>query len=132
MRHKQFPTCKGWFFSCADGIFAPGQAGAEQNTRIAGLEQERDSLSHAAAQHSKEMAALQAELQQLRDTLSSEKESSRKELETLQTQLREKVPQKHHKQSRVSLHCPVPSPVLAALGVRVCEQHSGTLTSVLL
>uniref|UniRef100_A0A669PCY3 Huntingtin-interacting protein 1 n=1 Tax=Phasianus colchicus TaxID=9054 RepID=A0A669PCY3_PHACC len=66
------------------------QAGAEQNTRIASLEQERDSLSHAAAQHSKEMAALQAELQQLRDVLSSEKESNRKELETLQTQLQDK------------------------------------------
>uniref|UniRef100_G1MSD2 Huntingtin-interacting protein 1-related protein n=1 Tax=Meleagris gallopavo TaxID=9103 RepID=G1MSD2_MELGA len=66
------------------------QAGAEQNTRIAGLEQERDSLSHAAAQHSKDMAALQAELQQLRDMLSSEKESNRKELETLQTQLQDK------------------------------------------
>ncbi|OXB71372.1 UNVERIFIED_CONTAM: hypothetical protein H355_011749 [Colinus virginianus] len=66
------------------------QAGAEQNTRIAGLEQERDSLSQAAAQHSKEMAALQAELQQLRDTHNSEKENSRKELETLQTQLQDK------------------------------------------
>ncbi|XP_015151395.2 huntingtin-interacting protein 1 isoform X1 [Gallus gallus] len=66
------------------------QVGAEQNTRIAGLEQERDSLSHAAEQRSKEMAALQAELQQLRDALSSEKESSRKERETLQTQLQDK------------------------------------------
>ncbi|XP_021271444.1 huntingtin-interacting protein 1 isoform X3 [Numida meleagris] len=66
------------------------QEGAEQNTRIAGLEQERDSLSQAAAQHGKEMAALQAELQQLRDALSSEKESSRKELETLQMQLQDK------------------------------------------
>ncbi|XP_065587741.1 huntingtin-interacting protein 1 [Cyrtonyx montezumae] len=66
------------------------QAEAEQNTRIAGLEQERDSLSQAAAQHSKEMAALQAELQHLRDTHNSEKESSRKELETLQTQLQDK------------------------------------------
>ncbi|XP_052544739.1 huntingtin-interacting protein 1 isoform X1 [Tympanuchus pallidicinctus] len=66
------------------------QAGAEQNARIAGLEQERDSLSHAAAQHSKELAALQAELQQLRDVLSSEKESNRKQLETLQTQLQDK------------------------------------------
>lgn len=75
----------------------PGQAGAEQNARIAGLEQERDSLSHAAAQHSKELAALQAELQQLRDVLSSEKESNRKQLETLQTQLQDKVPQKHCK-----------------------------------
>ncbi|POI29064.1 hypothetical protein CIB84_007186, partial [Bambusicola thoracicus] len=66
------------------------QVGAEQNTRIAGLEQERDSLNHAAEQRSKEIAALQAELQQLRDALSSEKESSRKELETLQTQLQDK------------------------------------------
>lgn len=74
-----------------------GQVGAEQNTRIAGLEQERDSLSHAAEQRSKEMAALQAELQQLRDALSSEKESSRKERETLQTQLQDKVPQEHPK-----------------------------------
>ncbi|XP_009321900.1 PREDICTED: huntingtin-interacting protein 1-like [Pygoscelis adeliae] len=46
------------------------QAGAEQSTRIAGLEQERDSLSQAAEQHGEEMAALRAELQQLRDTLS--------------------------------------------------------------
>uniref|UniRef100_A0A8B9Q195 Huntingtin-interacting protein 1-related protein n=1 Tax=Apteryx owenii TaxID=8824 RepID=A0A8B9Q195_APTOW len=63
-----------------------------QSTRIAGLEQERDSLSQAAEQHGEEMAALRAELQQLRDTLSSEKESSKKVLETLQTQLKDKVP----------------------------------------
>ncbi|XP_031985711.1 huntingtin-interacting protein 1 isoform X3 [Corvus moneduloides] len=66
------------------------QAGAEQNTRIASLEQERDRLSRAAEQHRDEMAALQAELQQLQDTLSSEQENSRTELETLQTQLRDK------------------------------------------
>uniref|UniRef100_A0A8C5JM37 Huntingtin-interacting protein 1-related protein n=1 Tax=Junco hyemalis TaxID=40217 RepID=A0A8C5JM37_JUNHY len=41
------------------------QAGAEQNTRIASLEQERDRLSQAAEQHRDKMAALQAELQQL-------------------------------------------------------------------
>uniref|UniRef100_A0A8B9MSE6 I/LWEQ domain-containing protein n=1 Tax=Accipiter nisus TaxID=211598 RepID=A0A8B9MSE6_9AVES len=66
------------------------QAGAEQSTRIASLEQERDSLSRAAEQHGEEMAALRAELQQLRDTLSREQESSKTELETLQTQLRDK------------------------------------------
>ncbi|XP_064379565.1 huntingtin-interacting protein 1 isoform X2 [Dromaius novaehollandiae] len=66
------------------------QLGAEQSTRIAGLEQERDSLSQAAEQHGEEMAALRAELQQLRDALSSEKESSKKVLETLQTQLKDK------------------------------------------
>ncbi|XP_049659343.1 huntingtin-interacting protein 1 isoform X2 [Accipiter gentilis] len=66
------------------------QAGAEQSTRIASLEQERDSLSRAAEQHGEEMAALRAELQQLRDTLSREQESSKMELETLQTQLRDK------------------------------------------
>lgn len=75
--------------------FVPTQAGAEQSTRIAGLEQERDSLSRAAEQHGEEMAALRAELQQLRDTLSREQESSKTELETLQTQLRDKVPQGH-------------------------------------
>uniref|UniRef100_A0A8B9MUM5 I/LWEQ domain-containing protein n=1 Tax=Accipiter nisus TaxID=211598 RepID=A0A8B9MUM5_9AVES len=64
-------------------------------TRIASLEQERDSLSRAAEQHGEEMAALRAELQQLRDTLSREQESSKTELETLQTQLRDKVPQGH-------------------------------------
>ncbi|NXC41749.1 HIP1 protein, partial [Penelope pileata] len=66
------------------------QAGAEQSTRIAGLERERDSLSQAAERHSEEMVALRAELQQLRDLLSSEKESSRKELQALQTQLQDK------------------------------------------
>ncbi|NWV08823.1 HIP1 protein, partial [Ptilonorhynchus violaceus] len=66
------------------------QAGAEQNTRIASLEQERDRLSRAAEEHGEEMAALQAELQQLRDTLSHKQESSRTELEMLQTQLRDK------------------------------------------
>lgn len=78
-----------------DGCFVPGQVGAEQSTRIADLEQERDSLSRAAERHGEEMAALRAELQQLQDTLSSEKESSKKELETLQTQLQDKVPQGH-------------------------------------
>lgn len=70
----------------------PTQAGAEQSTRIAGLEQERDSLSQAAQRHGEEMVTLRAELQQLRDTLSREQESSKMELETLQTQLRDKVP----------------------------------------
>ncbi|KFP21067.1 Huntingtin-interacting protein 1, partial [Egretta garzetta] len=46
------------------------QAGAEQSTRIAGLEQERDSLSRAAERHGEEMAALRAELQGLREVLS--------------------------------------------------------------
>ncbi|XP_035756410.1 huntingtin-interacting protein 1 [Egretta garzetta] len=66
------------------------QAGAEQSTRIAGLEQERDSLSRAAERHGEEMAALRAELQGLREVLSREQESSKMELETLQTRLREK------------------------------------------
>ncbi|NWZ71787.1 HIP1 protein, partial [Acrocephalus arundinaceus] len=66
------------------------QARAEQNTRIASLEQERDRLSQAAEQHRVEMAALQAELQQLQDMLSHEQESSKTELEMLQTQLRDK------------------------------------------
>ncbi|NXI98549.1 HIP1 protein, partial [Psophia crepitans] len=66
------------------------QGGAEQSTRIAGLERERDSLSRAAERHGEEVAALRAELQQLRDTLSGERESSRVELERLQTQLRDK------------------------------------------
>ncbi|XP_077643585.1 huntingtin-interacting protein 1 isoform X4 [Lonchura striata] len=66
------------------------QAGAEQNTRIASLEQERDRLNQAAEQHWDKMAALQAELQQLRDTLGREQESSRTELEMLRTQLRDK------------------------------------------
>ncbi|XP_042635830.1 huntingtin-interacting protein 1 isoform X5 [Catharus ustulatus] len=66
------------------------QAGAEQSTRIASLEQERDRLSRAAEQHRDEMAALQAQLQQLQDVLSHEQESSRTELEKLQTQLRDK------------------------------------------
>lgn len=70
----------------------PPQVGAEQNTQIASLEQERDRLSQAAEQHRDEMAALQAELQQLQNTLRHEQESSRTELEMLQTQLREKVP----------------------------------------
>lgn len=78
-----------------DHCFMPTQAGAEQSTRIASLEQERDSLSRAAEQHGEEMAALRAELQQLRDTLGREQESSKMELETLQTQLRDKVPQGH-------------------------------------
>lgn len=75
-----------------DCCFVPPQAGAEQNTQIASLEQERDRLSRAAEQHRDEMAALRAELQQLQDTLSRERESSRTELEMLQTQLRDKVP----------------------------------------
>ncbi|XP_017679518.1 PREDICTED: huntingtin-interacting protein 1 [Lepidothrix coronata] len=66
------------------------QAGAEQNSRISSLEQERDRLSQAAERHGQDMAALRAELQQLRDTLSREQESSRTELESLQTQLRDK------------------------------------------
>lgn len=73
-------------------VSSPPQAGAEQNTQIASLEQERDRLSRAAEQHRDEMAALRAELQQLQDTLSREQESSRTELEMLQTQLRDKVP----------------------------------------
>ncbi|NXI14894.1 HIP1 protein, partial [Irena cyanogastra] len=66
------------------------QAGAEQSTRIANLEQERDRLSQAAEQHRDKIAALQAELQQLWDTLSHKQESSRTELEMLQAQLRDK------------------------------------------
>ncbi|KAM6315892.1 huntingtin-interacting protein 1 [Podargus strigoides] len=66
------------------------QAGAEQNARIASLEQEKDSLSRAAERHGEEMAVLRAELQQLQDTLSREQESSKMELEMLQTQLRDK------------------------------------------
>ncbi|KFQ32867.1 Huntingtin-interacting protein 1, partial [Mesitornis unicolor] len=49
------------------------QAGAEQSTRIAGLEQERDSLSRAAERHGEEVATLRAKLQQLQDTLSGER-----------------------------------------------------------
>ncbi|XP_029817101.1 huntingtin-interacting protein 1 [Manacus vitellinus] len=71
------------------------QAGAEQNSRISSLEQERDRLSQAAERHGQDMAALRAELQQLRDTLSREQESSRNELESLQSQLRDKVGQGH-------------------------------------
>ncbi|NWJ02178.1 HIP1 protein, partial [Crypturellus undulatus] len=78
------------------------QLGAEQSTRIASLEQERDSLSQAAEQHGEEMAALQAELQQLRDMLSSEKESSKKALETLQTQLKDKEDVEQALQQRLS------------------------------
>ncbi|KGL75889.1 Huntingtin-interacting protein 1, partial [Tinamus guttatus] len=78
------------------------QLGAEQTTRIASLEQERDSLSQAAEQHGEEMAALRAELQQLRDTLSSEKESSKKVLETLQTQLKDKEDVEQALQQRLS------------------------------
>lgn len=90
-----------------DHCFVPAQAGAEQSTRIAGLEQERDSLSQAAERHGEEMAALRAELQQLRDTLSHEQESSKMELEMLQTQLRDKVPQGHrwHGASRYPPPC---------------------------
>lgn len=72
--------------------FIPPQARAEQSTRIANLEQERDRLSQAAEQNKDKMAALQAELQQLQDTLSHEQKSSRTELEMLQTQLKDKVP----------------------------------------
>lgn len=81
VRSRHSPSCS----------FVPAQAGAEQSTRITGLEQERDSLSRAAERHEEEVAALRAELQQLRDTLSHEQESSKVELETLQTQLRDKV-----------------------------------------
>ncbi|XP_074413088.1 huntingtin-interacting protein 1 isoform X1 [Zonotrichia albicollis] len=78
------------------------QAGAEQNTRIASLEQERDRLSQAAEQHRDKMAALQAELQQLRDTLTREQESSRTELEMLQTQLRDKESTERALQQRLA------------------------------
>uniref|UniRef100_A0A8C5JM71 Huntingtin interacting protein 1 n=1 Tax=Junco hyemalis TaxID=40217 RepID=A0A8C5JM71_JUNHY len=78
------------------------QAGAEQNTRIASLEQERDRLSQAAEQHRDKMAALQAELQQLRDTLTHEQESSRTELEMLQTQLRDKESTERALQQRLA------------------------------
>ncbi|XP_038013653.1 huntingtin-interacting protein 1 isoform X2 [Motacilla alba alba] len=78
------------------------QAGVEQNTRIASLEQERDRLSQAAEQHRDKMAALQAELQQLRDTLSREQESSRTELEMLQTQLRDKESTERALQQRLA------------------------------
>ncbi|XP_010179826.1 PREDICTED: huntingtin-interacting protein 1-like, partial [Mesitornis unicolor] len=67
------------------------QAGAEQSTRIAGLEQERDSLSRAAERHGEEVATLRAKLQQLQDTLRC-KQESRMELKMLQTQLRDKLP----------------------------------------
>ncbi|XP_064324398.1 huntingtin-interacting protein 1 isoform X2 [Phalacrocorax carbo] len=77
------------------------QVGAEQSTRIAGLEQERDSLSQAAEQHREEMAALRAELQQLQDTLSHEQESSKMELETLQTQLKDKESRERALQQRL-------------------------------
>lgn len=75
--------------------FVSTQAGAEQSTRIASLEQERDSLSRAAERHGEEVAALHAELQQMRDRLGREQESSKMELEMLQTQLRDKVLQGH-------------------------------------
>ncbi|XP_065503422.1 huntingtin-interacting protein 1 [Caloenas nicobarica] len=78
------------------------KAGAEQSTRLAGLEQERDSLSRAAEQHGEEMAALRAELQQLRDTLSHQQESNRTELEMLQTQLRDKESRERALQQRVA------------------------------
>ncbi|NWH33311.1 HIP1 protein, partial [Chloropsis hardwickii] len=73
-----------------DMLESSTQAGAEQNTRVSSLEQERDRLSQAAEQHRDKVAALQAELQQLRDTLSREQESSRTELEMLQAQLIDK------------------------------------------
>ncbi|NWY23354.1 HIP1 protein, partial [Pheucticus melanocephalus] len=78
------------------------QAGAEQNTRIASLEQEKNRLSQAAEQHRDKMAALEAELQQLRDTLSREQESSRTELEMLQTQLRDKESTEQALQQRLA------------------------------
>ncbi|XP_071304262.1 huntingtin-interacting protein 1 isoform X3 [Agelaius tricolor] len=78
------------------------QAGAEQNTRIASLEQERDRLSQAAEQHRDKMAALQTELRQLQDTLSREQESSRTELEMLQTQLRDKESTERALQQRLA------------------------------
>lgn len=90
---KMSPQSGGLTFGTAPcHATPPPQAGAEQSTRIASLEQERDRLSQAAEQHRDEMAALRAELQQLRDTLSHEQESSSTELEMLQTQLRDKVP----------------------------------------
>ncbi|NXC56920.1 HIP1 protein, partial [Aleadryas rufinucha] len=78
------------------------QAGAEQNARIASLEQERDRLSRAAEQHRDEMAALQAELQQLQDTLSHEQENSRTELDVLQTRLRDKESTEQALQQRLA------------------------------
>ncbi|KAM9177209.1 huntingtin-interacting protein 1 isoform 4-T4 [Mergus octosetaceus] len=81
---------------------AQRKVGAEQSTRIADLEQERDSLSRAAERYGEEIAALQAELQQLQDTLSSEKESSKKELETLQTQLQDKESMEQTLQQRLA------------------------------
>uniref|UniRef100_A0A672UMP7 Huntingtin-interacting protein 1 n=1 Tax=Strigops habroptila TaxID=2489341 RepID=A0A672UMP7_STRHB len=71
------------------------QVRARRCTRIAGLEQERDSLSRAAERHGEEVAALHAELQQMRDRLGREQESSKMELEVLQAQLRDKVLQGH-------------------------------------
>lgn len=94
--------------------FVPAQAGAEQSTRLASLEQERDSLSQAAERHGEEMAALRAELQQLRDTLSHQQESNRTELETLQTQLRDKVPWGHHEHR--APWCPLPCRAVGASG----------------
>uniref|UniRef100_A0A8B9PZQ3 Huntingtin-interacting protein 1-related protein n=1 Tax=Apteryx owenii TaxID=8824 RepID=A0A8B9PZQ3_APTOW len=99
-----------------------------QSTRIAGLEQERDSLSQAAEQHGEEMAALRAELQQLRDTLSSEKESSKKVLETLQTQLKDKVPRHGMLASTstgASWHCLASQQRAGAQGLlRPCSEDS--------
>ncbi|KAI1231977.1 hypothetical protein IHE44_0007623 [Lamprotornis superbus] len=95
------------------------QAGAEQSTQIASLEQERDRLSQAAEQHRDEMAALQAELQQLRDTLSHEQESSRTELEMLQTQLKDKT-----RGVQVGQVQGVPSGPAAALSPSLAQQES--------
>ncbi|NWX33733.1 HIP1 protein, partial [Notiomystis cincta] len=78
------------------------QAEAEQNTRIASLEQERDRLSQAEEQHRDKMASLQAELQQLQDMLSCKQDSSRTELEMLQTQLRDKESTERALQQRLA------------------------------
>uniref|UniRef100_A0A8C8VLX7 Huntingtin interacting protein 1 n=1 Tax=Pelusios castaneus TaxID=367368 RepID=A0A8C8VLX7_9SAUR len=77
------------------------QSEAERGARTAALEQERDSLATAVAQHSQEVVALQAELQQLSVTLDSEKESGGKALETLQSQLAEKESQVQALQRRL-------------------------------
>ncbi|XP_019401971.1 PREDICTED: huntingtin-interacting protein 1 isoform X2 [Crocodylus porosus] len=66
------------------------QSRGEQSTRIASLEQEKDSWTQAMAQHNQEVANLQAELQHLKSMLDSEQESSTKTLEALQAQLGKK------------------------------------------
>ncbi|XP_025071473.1 huntingtin-interacting protein 1 isoform X3 [Alligator sinensis] len=62
----------------------------EQSTRIASLEQEKDSWTQAMAQNNQEVTNLQAELQHLKSMLDSEQESSSKMLEALQAQLGKK------------------------------------------